>query len=152
MITELEKKVHKNTLLIDDLLTKYFVKNLGRNDSKTITTLNANGKFSFVQKVKLFSDLATMPKLDKAKFKVYAKINNDLASNDILDPNYFDSIRNYHPFLMNTYLTGLEVLSLKEKLLFSIDLFSNDIVKLTKIYTEKPQLYYQKKTKNIFSR
>lgn len=152
MITELEKKVSKNTLLIEGLLTNYFVKNLEGNDLKTITTLNANGKISFGQKVKLFSDLVTMSKLDKAKFKVYAKINNDLINNDILDSSYFDSIRNYHPFLMNTYLVGLEVSSLKEKLLYTIDSFSNDIVKLTKIYAEKPQIYYQKRAKNIFSR
>lgn len=152
MITELEKKVSKNTLLIDELLTKYFANNLGKNDLKTINSLNTIGKFSFGQKIKLFSDLVTMSKLDRAKFKVYAKINNDLINNDLLDSSYFDSIRNYHPFLMNTYLNGSEVSSLKEKLLFAIDLFSNDIINLTKIYSEKPQIYYQKSPKNIFSR
>ncbi|MDY7394343.1 hypothetical protein UMM65_03760 [Aureibaculum sp. 2210JD6-5] len=152
MITELEKKVGENTSLIDELITKYLLQHLGTNDKKTISDLNAKNKFSFGQKIKLFCDLVTMSKMDKAKFKVYAKINNDLNDNDILNPAYFQNIRNYHTFLINTYSTPSDTNSLQEKLFSATNRLSNNIVRLTQIYTEKPQIYYQKKLKNIFSR
>lgn len=152
MITELEKKVRENTSLIDKLISNYFLKNLPKKDAQTIASLMTNGKFSFNQKIKLFCDLATMPKLDKAKFKVYAKINNDLSNNDILNPAYFENIRNYHTFLINTYSTPSETHSQQEKLFSATNRLSNNIVRLTQIYTEKPQLYFKKRAKNLFSR
>lgn len=152
MITELEKKVNGNTSLIDELITKYLLQHLGTNDKKTIINLNANGKFSFGQKVKLFCDIVTMSKIDKAKFKVYTKINNDLNSNDILNPAYFQNMKNYHTFLINTYSPPTDTNSLQEKLFSATNMLSNNIVRLTQIYSEKPQVYYKKRAKNIFSR
>jgi len=151
MITELEKKVRENTSHIDELITKYLIQHLRTNDKKTIIDLNANGKLSFGQKVKLFCDIVTMSKIDKAKFKVYAKINNDLIKNDILNPVYFQNIKNYHTFLINTYSIPSDTSSLQERLFSATNRLSNNIVRLTQIYTEKPQIYYQKRVKNIFS-
>ena len=152
MITELEKIFRENTLLIDELISKYFLKNLPKKDLKTATFLMSKDSFTFNQKIKLFCDLVRMSKLDKAKFKVFTKINYDLNNNDILNPSYFHNIRTYHTFLLNTYSTPTDTNTLQEKLFSATNRLSNNIVRLTQIYSEKPQIYQQKKAKYLFSR
>ncbi len=152
MISELEKKVRENTLIIEELIFNYFLKNLRKKDLQTVTSLISKDKFTFNKKVKLFCDLVTMTKMDKAKFKVYAKINNDFKNNDILNPAYFQNIKKYHAFLINTYSTVSDSNSQQEKLFSATNRLSNNIVRLTQIYTEKHEIYYQKRAKNIFSR
>ncbi len=152
MILELEKKVRENTLLIDQLISNYFLNHLSKKDVQTINGLTANNQFTFNQKVKLFCDVVTMSNIDQAKFKVYAKITADLENNDILNPAYFQNIRNYHTFLMNTYSAASDSNSTQVKLFSATSRLSNNIVRLTQVYTEKPQIYAQKGLRNIFSR
>ena len=151
MISELEKTIATTSSQIDALISKYFLKNLKKSDSNTFAKLNTNGSYSFGEKIKLFCDLVTISNLDKAKFKVYAKINSDMATDNVLHPNYLNNINNYYPFLMNTYCTSSEMNTIQEKLFSSIDLLAGDVFNLIKMYTEKPQIYYHKKAKNIFS-
>ncbi|GEM_PF-3005113 len=152
MISKLEKKVVENTNIIEDIILKYFLKKLEVNEVKTINTLIANNKFTFSHKINLFCDLTHMSTIDAAKFKVFTKINNEVIVNDdSLRSDYFKNLNTYYPFLINTYLASEEVLSNQKKLIFAINLLIDDVVKLTKDYTEKPQVYFQKKVKNIFS-
>ncbi|HBK71548.1 MAG TPA: hypothetical protein DDZ39_07840 [Flavobacteriaceae bacterium] len=152
MITKLEKQVVKSTELIDKMITTYFIKKLGKKEIKIINSLIDLGKFDFNKKVILFCELVHMSSINSAKFKVYTKINNEVVLNDnLLNPNYLKSLNNYFPFLVNTYLSSEDVLSLQQKLTFAINLLIDDVVKLTKTHTENPEIYYQKKVKNIFS-
>jgi len=152
MITTLEKKVVNSTELIDKMISTFFINKLGKKEIKIINSLIDLGKFNFNQKVNLFCDLVHMSSINAAKFKVYTKINDEVVLNDnLLNPSYLKSLTNYFPFLVNTYLSTEEVLSLQQKITFSINLLIDDVVKLTKIHTEKSEIYYQKKVKNIFS-
>jgi len=152
MISKLEKKVVENTNIIEDIILKYFLKKLEVNEVNTINTLITNNKFTFSNKINLFCDLIHMSTIDVAKFKVYTKINNEvILNNDSLKSDYFKNLNTYYPFLINTYLATEDVISNQQKLTFAINLLIDDVVKLTKDYTEKPQTYFQKKVKNIFS-
>ncbi len=152
MVTELEKQVVKSTEIIDKMISTFFIKKLGKKEIKIINSLIDLGKFKFSQKVNLFCDLVHMSSINAAKFKVYTKINNEVVLNDnLLNPSYLKSLNNYFPFLVNTYLSTEDALSLQQKLSFAINLLIDDVVKLTKTHTEKPEIYYQKKVKNIFS-
>jgi len=152
MITKLEKQVVKSTELIDKMISTYFINKLGKKEIKIINSLIDLGKFNFNKKVILFCELVQMSSFNAAKFKVYTKINNEVVlNNNLLNPNYLKSLNNYFPFLVNTYLTTEEALSLQQKITTAINLLIDDIVKLTKVHTEKPEIYYQKKVKNIFS-
>jgi hypothetical protein len=146
MLTDLRKKINENTEVIDLAISKYFANRLGVKDIKTINALGINGDLTFTQKVNMFCYIMPLSKIDKAKLKVYTKINNEIAlNNDILTyDEYFSNLNCYHPFLFNTYLVANDVLSIKEKLTFAIHQLIDDVVKLTDEYIKKPQVYYNK--------
>ncbi len=146
MLTDLRKKIDENTKIIDFAISKYFANRLGVKDIKTIDALGINGDLTFTQKVNIFCDILPLTKIDEAKLKVYTKINNEIVlNNDILTyDQYFSNLNCYHPFLFNTYLEENDVLSIKEKLTFTIHQLIDDVVKLTDEYIKKPQVYYNK--------
>ncbi len=152
MITKLEKQVVISTELIDKMISTFFINKLGEKEIKIINSLTDLGKFNFNHKVNLFCDLVHMSSINAAKFKVYTKINNEVVLNDnLLNPSYLKGLNNYFPFLVNTYLLTEDAFSIQQKLTFAINSLIDDVVKLTKVHTEKPEIYYQKKVKNIFS-
>ena len=147
MLNDLQENVRQNTMVIDQMISKYLANRLGVNDVQTINALGTKGHLSLKEKFGLFSDLMNMSKIDRAKFKVYNKINEEvLLQNDLLSSNnYFSNLNCYHPFLFNTYLLEKDVLSIKEKLKFAIEQLIDDVVKLTAHYIDKPKVYYNKK-------
>lgn len=146
MLTDLRKKINENTKDIDLTISKYFASRLGLKDVKTINALGVDGNLTFNQKVTMFCDIMRMTKIDSAKFKVYTKINNEIALNDgILSyDDYFSNLNYYHPFLFNTYIENDDLISVKEKLTFAIHRLIDDVVKLTDEYIKKPKVYYHK--------
>lgn len=150
MILELEKKVSENTLRIDELISNYFLKKITKKDFQQAVTISSDDELTFNQKVNLFCDMVNMSTLDKAAFRVYIKINNDLISDNLSDPDYFKNIKNYHTFLLNTYSTPTNTNSIPEQLFVATHRLSNNIVRLTQIYAEKPQIKH-KKVNRIFS-
>jgi len=146
MLTDLRIKIDENTKAIDLAISKYFANRLGVKDVKTINALGINGDLTFNQKVNIFCDIMPLTKIDKAKLKVYTKINNEIVlDNDITTyDQYFSNLNCYHPFLFNTYLKSDEIISIKEKLTFAIHQLIDDVVKLTDEYIKKPQIYYNK--------
>ncbi len=146
MLTDLRKKIDENTKIIDLAITKYFANRLGVKDVKTINALGIDGDLTFNQKVTIFCDIMPLSKIDHAKLKVYTKINNEIVLNtDILTHDeYFSNLNSYHPFLFNTYLKSEDLVSVKEKLSFTIHQLIDDVVRLTHDYINKPQIYYNK--------
>lgn len=147
MLTDLQEKIIENTDVVDEMISRYLASRLGVNDVKTIDALGASGNLTFNEKIALFCNLMPLSKIDKAKFKVYSKINNEILLNrDVLSSdNYFSDLNRYHPFLFNTYLENKDDLSIKEKLKFAINQIIDDVVKLTSHYIDRPQIYYSKK-------
>ena len=146
MLTDLRLKIDENTKDIDLAISKYFANRLGVKDVKTINALGIDGNLTFSQKVTIFCDIMPLTKIDKAKLKVYTKINNEIVlNNDVLTyDQYFSNLNRYHPFLFNTYLKSDKIISLKEKLTFTIHQLIDDVVELTETYIRKPQIYYNK--------
>ncbi len=146
MLTDLRKKIDENTKVLDLSISKYFANRLGVKDIKTINALGINGDLTFNQKINIFCDIMPLTKIDKAKLKVYTKINNEIVLNDdiLTYDEYFSNLNCYHPFLFNTYLKENDVLSIKEKLTFAIHQLIDDVIKLTDEYIKKPQIYYNK--------
>ena len=146
MLTNLRNKITQNSEIIDQKISVYFADRLGVKDVKTINALGIDGDFTFSQKVNLFCELLPLSKIDKAKFKVFLKINNEFVYNDeiLINDQYFYSLKSYHPFLFNTYIEDRDFLSIKEKLTFVIYQLIDDVVRLTPYYIEKPKIYYNK--------
>ncbi len=146
MLTDLRKKIDENTKILDLAISKYFANRLGVKDIKTINALGMDGDLTFTQKVNIFCDIMPLSKIDNAKLKVYTKINNEIVLNDdiLTYDQYFSNLNCYHPFLFNTYLEEDDLLSIKEKLTFTIHQLIDDVVTLTDEYIKKPQIYYNK--------
>ena len=146
MLTNLRKKITHNSKIIDQKISMYFADRLGVNDVKTINALGTDGDLTFNQKVNLFCELLPLTKIDKAKFKVFLKINNEIVLHDdeLTFDQDFSNINNYYPFLFNTYLDDNHFSSMKEKLDFAIHKLIDDVARLTLYYIEKPKIYYNK--------
>lgn len=147
MLHNLKEKVVQNTEVIDTMISRYFANRLGVKDIKTINALGKDGKLSFKQKADLFCDIVHLSKIDKAKFKIFIKINHEFILNE--DPfskdNDINSLGCYSPFLFNVYLSDNDLDSVKEKLNVAIDQLVDDVVNLTTKYVNQPQVYYNKK-------
>jgi len=146
MLTDLRKKIAHNSEIIDDKISSYFADRLGVTDLETINALGTDGDFNFHQKVNLFIELLPLTKIDRAKFKVFLQITNELILNDDIfgfDNGNFE-FNNYHPFLINTYSVDMEKHSLKEKLTFAVHRLIDDVVVLIPHYIAKPKIYYNK--------
>ena len=117
MLTDLRKKIAHNSVIIDENISSYFADRLGVKDIQTIHALGTDGDFTFSEKVNLFCELLPVTKIDKAKFKVFLQINNELLlNNDIIESEKRDfEKKSYYLFLINTYLVDNGVLSIKEK-------------------------------------
>lgn len=147
MLTDLKKNIIENTKIIDLAISKYFANRLGVNTIDTINALGINGDLTFNKKVNMFCDIMPLTKIDKAKLKVYTKINNEIVLNkdNLTFEEYFLHLRSYHPFLFNTYLKSSDQhLSIQEKLTFTIQKLIYDVVRLTHAYIKKPKIYYNK--------
>ena len=146
MLTDLRKKIAHNSEIIDQKISMHFADRLGVNDIKTINALGTDGCLTFSQKVNLFCELLPLTKIDKAKFKVFLKINNEIVINDdvLTFDQDFSYLTKYYPFLFNTYLDDNLFSSTKEKLDFAIHKLIDDVARLTPHYIEKPKIYYNK--------
>ena len=146
MLTNLRNKIVQCSETIDHKISTFFADRLGVKDVKTINALGIDGDLTFSKKVCLFCDLLPLSKIDKAKFKVFLKINNEIVlNNDLLtDDVYFSNLNSYEPFLINTYLENEDFASIKDKITLAIYLLIDDIEMLTSYYIEKPQIYYNK--------
>ncbi|MCB0458946.1 MAG: hypothetical protein R2821_13280 [Flavobacteriaceae bacterium] len=148
MLNDLTPKIIESSEVIDEMISQYFANRLGVKDPKTINALGKDGKLTFNQKIELFCDIIPLSKIDKSKFKVFTKINNEILLMDqenSKDLDSLDSFTCYTPFLLNTYLESDDLISVKEKLHQSINLLIEDIKEITRLQINKPQVYYNKK-------
>ena len=148
MLNDLTPKIIESSEVIDEMISQYFANRLGVKDTKTINALGKDGKLTFNQKIELFCDIIPLSKIDKSKFKVFTKINNEILLMDQENSKELDSLDSftcYMPFLLNTYLENDDLISIKEKLHQSINLLIEDIKEITKQQINKPQVYYNKK-------
>ncbi|MCB0473658.1 MAG: hypothetical protein KDC69_05820 [Flavobacteriaceae bacterium] len=146
VLSDLNEKINHTTGVIDSMISQYFANRLGVKDVKVINALGHDGQLTFTQKVELFSEIARLSKIDRAKLKIYTRINNEmLLGKDIFSTDgYFSGSSCYSPFLFNVYLEDADKKTIKQKLIFAIDQLMEDVVSLTEQYVSKPQIYYNK--------
>jgi hypothetical protein len=146
MLNALRIKIKEKVAYIDNNISRYFADRLGVKDIKTIEALGKDGQLTFDKKIDLFCRIMPLTKMEKSKFKVFTKINNDLViNNDILTyDRYCSDQYNYQSFLYNTYLNDDVLFSNKEKITFVIEKLIDDVMELTLEYIEKPKIYYSK--------
>lgn len=146
VLSDLNEKINHTTGVIDSMISQYFANRLGVKDVKVINALGHDGQLTFTQKVELFCEIARLSKIDRAKLKIYTRINNEmLLGKDIFSTDgYFSGSSCYSPFLFNVYLEDADKKTIQQKLTFAIDQLMEDVVSLTEQYVSKPQIYYNK--------
>ena len=146
ILSDLNDKVLHTTELLDSLISRYFANRLGVKDIQVINALSSDGYLTLTRKIELFCDIAHLSKIDRAKLKVFSKINNDiLLGKDVISPeDYYSGLSCYSPFLFNIYLEDEDVQTIKQKLTFAIDQLMEDVVALTEEYSSRPQIYFNK--------
>jgi len=126
MVNEVKSIIVENTKNFDELISKV----LQKQPNKPFTT--------FQQKLERFGELKQVSNLDRAKFKVYAKINKDLCNDQNSDSVCKMSLNFYYPFLINLYTEEENFTDNTEKFKRAIYNFVEDMQAVISRYVDSP--------------
>ncbi|MCK0130779.1 hypothetical protein MWU59_04600 [Flavobacteriaceae bacterium F08102] len=131
MVNEIKSIIVENTKKIDELISIV----LKKSKTAPYTT--------FQQKLEKFGDIKHVTNLDRAKFKVYAKINKDLCNDHNSDSVCKMSLNYYYPFLINLYANEDSNSDNSEKFKRAIHNFVVDMQNVVKYYANSSLDYAQ---------